>query len=74
MLTEKEHKAALKKIREGLATKVRILAPADACPVCTAIEGVYDFEDDIPELPPEGCSCMNGFRGSYAPVLDNFGP
>ncbi|MCB0033071.1 MAG: hypothetical protein KDE51_03540 [Anaerolineales bacterium] len=73
MLTEKEHKAALKKIREGLATKVRILAPADACPVCTAIEGVYDF-DDVPELPPEGCSCIGGSRATYAPVLDQYGP
>lgn len=73
MLSEKEHKAGLKKIKEGLATKVRILVPANACPVCTAMEGVYDF-DDVPELPLEGCSCLGGFRGSYAPVLDQFGP
>lgn len=73
MLTEKEHKAALKKISEGLATKVRILVPADACPVCTAIEGVYDF-DDVPELPPEGCSCIDGTKATYAPVLDQYGP
>lgn len=74
MLTAKEHSAGLEKIKAGLATKVRILVPADACPLCKAIEGVYEFTDDIPELPPEGCSCMNGFRGSYAPVLDEFGP
>lgn len=73
-MTEKDYQAALEKIKNGLATKVRIFAPADACPVCTAIEGVYEFDDDIPELPPEGCSCLNGPTAMYAPVLDQYGP
>lgn len=73
-MTEQEFQAALEKIKGGLATKVRIFAPADACPVCTAIEGVYEFDDEIPTLPPEGCSCINGPTAMYAPVLDQYGP
>ena len=72
-MTEEEYKADLEKIKKGLATKVRIFAPADACPVCTELEGVYEF-DDVPALPPEGCSCPDGPRVMYAPVLDMFGP
>jgi hypothetical protein len=68
-----EQKAALKKIQEGLATKVRILTHRDSCPACAAMEGVYDF-DDVPELPIEGCSHASGCRCHYAPVLDQFGP
>jgi hypothetical protein len=68
-----EQKAALEKIRNGLATKVRILVAQDACPVCQAMEGVYAF-DDVPELPHEGCSHPLGCRCFYAPVLDRFGP
>lgn len=72
-MTEQEYQKALDKIKNGLATKVRIFAPADACPVCTTIEGVYEF-DEVPELPPEGCSCLAGPTAMYAPVLDQFGP
>jgi len=68
-----EQKAALEKIRHGLATKVRILAAQDACPVCKAQEGAYEF-DDVPELPHEGCSNPHGCRCFYEPVLDRFGP
>jgi hypothetical protein len=68
-----EQKAALARIRGGLATKVRILANHDACPVCKALEGVYEF-DEVPELPHEGCSHPDGCRCFYAPVLDRFGP
>lgn len=67
------HREALEKIRGGLATKVRILANHDSCPVCTAVEGAYDF-DDVPALPLEGCSHPHGCRCHYAPVLDRFGP
>lgn len=68
-----EQRAALEKIRSGLATKVRILANRDSCPVCRAIEGAYEF-DDVPQLPAEGCSHPDGCRCHYAPVLDLFGP
>lgn len=71
---QKEQQAALKKIREGrIATKVRILAARDACPVCKALEGAYEF-DEVPPLPHEGCSHPDGCRCFYAPVLDRFGP
>lgn len=66
-------KVALEKIRGGLATRVRILVSLDACPVCRAAEGVYDF-DDVPELPIEGCSRPDVCNASYAPVLDLYGP
>jgi hypothetical protein len=69
-----EHVTALKRIREGgVATKVRILANHDCCPVCNAMEGAYEF-DEVPELPLEGCSHPQGCRCYYAPVLDRFGP
>jgi hypothetical protein len=71
---QEEHVAALKRIREGgVATKVRILANHDSCPVCNAVEGAYEF-DEVPELPLEGCSHPQGCRCYYAPVLDRFGP
>ncbi len=68
-----EQRAALERIRNGLATRVRILVAADACPVCRAYEGAYDF-DDVPELPLEGCSRPDGCNAVYAPVLDLYGP
>ena len=68
-----EQKTALQNIRDGLATKVRILANRDGCPYCQAMEGVYEF-DNVPQLPHEGCSHADGCRCFYAPVLDYFGP
>lgn len=69
-----EQQEALRKIREGgIATKVRILVPQDACPVCREAAGAYDF-DEVPELPIEGCSHVNGCNAFYAPVLDRRGP
>lgn len=68
-----QQKAALERIRAGLATRVRILVAPDACPVCRAFEGAYDFED-VPELPLEGCSRPGGCNAVYAPVLDLYGP
>jgi hypothetical protein len=68
-----ESKAALEKIKNGLATKVRILVNHDSCPVCQAIEGAYEF-DQVPEIPPEGCSRIGGCNAFYAPVLDRYGP
>jgi hypothetical protein len=70
---EAKQKAALKKIQDGLATKVRILANRDCCPACAATEGAYGF-DAAPELPVIGCSHPDGCRCHYAPVLDEFGP
>jgi hypothetical protein len=67
------HREVLERIRNGLATKVRILASHDSCPVCKALEGAYEF-DEVPELPLEGCSHPWGCRCSYEPVLDRRGP
>lgn len=68
-----EQKAALERIRNGLATRVRILVAPDACPVCRAFEGAYEL-DEVPELPLEGCSRPNVCNAVYAPVLDLYGP
>ena len=68
-----EQRAALERIRNGLATRVRILVSSDACPVCRAHEGAYEF-DAVPELPLEGCSHPDGCNAVYAPVLDLYGP
>ena len=68
-----QHRAELEKIRNGLATKVRILTHGDCCPVCRSFEGAYAFEE-VPALPLEGCSHPQGCRCQYAPVLDRFGP
>jgi len=70
---QKEQKKALENIKNGLGTRVRILANRDSCPVCLAMEGAYEF-DEVPELPLEGCSHADGCRCHYEPVLDRFGP
>jgi hypothetical protein len=68
------HREILGKIQGGgIATKVRILANHDSCPVCRGVEGAYEF-DDVPALPLEGCSHPMGCRCFYAPVLDRRGP
>lgn len=77
--TAEKHHTYLEKIRQGhVATGVRILVPADACPVCRHYEGAYKFEEEalrpIPDLPLEGCSCIGGCRAFYAPILDRRGP
>ena len=73
-ISAERQRKALEKIRSGgIATKVRILANQDSCPVCRTFEGAYDF-DDVPLLPLEGCSHPQGCRCHYAPVLDRFGP
>jgi hypothetical protein len=72
--TAEEHRQMLENIISGnIATKVRILASHDCCPVCRRAEGAYDF-DDVPELPLEGCSHPMGCRCIYAPILDRRGP
>jgi hypothetical protein len=68
-----EQKKALENIKQGLATRVRIMANRDCCPTCRAVAGAYEF-DTVPELPLEGCSHPNGCRCFYEPVLDRFGP
>ncbi|HET6447167.1 MAG TPA: hypothetical protein VFI27_21600, partial [candidate division Zixibacteria bacterium] len=55
------HQDTLERIRNGLATKVRILASNDSCPTCEHVEGAYEF-DDVPALPNVGCSHPGGCR------------
>ena len=79
MYTHEEHKKMLENIRrEGIATGVRLIVPRDACPVCQHYTGGYKFEEEatnpIPELPLEGCSCLNGCTAFYSPILDRRGP
>ncbi len=71
--TAAKNRETLERIRSGLATKVRILASRDSCPVCLAIEGAYEF-DEAPALPIDGCSHPKDCRCHYEPVLDLFGP
>lgn len=73
MTTPEAHKETLENIKNGLATKVRILVPSDACPACKSVDGAWSFEE-VPELPLEGCSCRRGCSAAYEPVLDLFGP
>ena len=68
-----EQTIALENIRQGLATRVRILVPDHACPVCQHYAGAYEL-DDVPQIPFPGCSCPGGCRAVYEPVLDQFGP
>lgn len=79
MVTHAEHQQMLDKIRNGgIATGVRLLVPDGACPVCQYHEGGYKFDDEenrpIPDLPLEGCSCLDGCRAFYSPILDRRGP
>ncbi len=48
---------------------IRVIVPAEACPVCQEIAGTYT-KDNLPELPPEGCSCPRGFEGYCQPMLN----
>jgi hypothetical protein len=73
MTHAQEQANALYRIREGLATKVRVLVSEKACPVCKQYEGVYPL-DDVPEIPFPGCSCPGGCHAVYEPVLDRYGP
>ena len=68
-----EQRAALKNIREGLATRVRVLASRDSCPACRAMEGAYEL-NEAPQLPVEGCSHALGCRCFYEPVLEEIYP
>lgn len=73
-IDEAAHRGALERIiANGVATRVRILASHDSCPVCRAYEGAYDF-DKVPTLPLEGCSHPQGCRCHYEPILDLHGP
>lgn len=65
-----ELQKSLKQLKENPRVRdIRIIVPADACPVCQAIAGTYT-KDNLPALPPEGCSCPRGFEGFCQPMLN----
>lgn len=65
---------SLKQLRENPRVRdIRIIVPAEACPVCQALAGTYT-KDNLPQLPPEGCSCPRGFEGYCQPMLNNIYP
>lgn len=52
---------------------IRIIVPADACPVCQSVAGTYT-KGHLPQLPPDGCSCPRGFEGFCQPMLNTIYP
>jgi len=52
---------------------IRVIVPAEACPVCQEVAGTYT-KDNIPVLPPEGCSCPRGSEAFYQPMLNEIFP
>lgn len=75
MPTAQELSLALERLKKNdRVTLIRVAVPADACPVCHAIQGAY-AKDAAPVLPPEGCSCPFGrTRAVYEPVLNEVYP
>ena len=73
--TDSVRARALKQILESpRATHVFIAANAHACPACRNAQGTYEKTGSIPELPIEGCSCVNGCTCRYEPLMVEVGP
>lgn len=69
-----ELQASIQQLKDNPRVRdIRVIVPANACPVCQAIAGTY-LKDDLPQLPPEGCSCPNGFEGYCQPMLKEIFP
>ena len=75
MPTSQELAAARDRLQQNdRVTLIRVSVPADACPVCYALQGAY-AKAETPRLPPEGCSCPFGrCRSAYEPVLAEIYP
>lgn len=67
--TEDLHKSLKQLVENPRVRDIRIIVPAEACPVCQAVAGTY-AKDGLPQLPPEGCSCPRGFEGYCQPMLN----
>ncbi len=76
LATESVRARALKAILESpRASHVFIVAPDHACPVCRDSQGTYAKDSgQIPALPHEGCSCPDGCRCRYEPLVVEVGP
>lgn len=74
-LREKELAAALERLQNNDRVRlIRVSVSDDACPVCFSLQGAYR-KDEVPLLPPEGCSCPFGrSRVFYEPVLAEIYP
>jgi hypothetical protein len=71
-----EHPAyrALQDLRANpRVTRVRLMVPHDACPVCQRLTGEYPL-DNVPDLPVEDCSHPLGCRSFYEPMLREIYP
>lgn len=69
-----ELQASIKQLKDNPRVRdIRVIVPANACPVCQAIAGTYQ-KDNLPQLPPEGCSDPNGFEGYCQPMLKEIFP
>jgi hypothetical protein len=65
---------ALKKlIGNPRVVAINLATGEDACPACQAAQGTY-AKDQVPILPVEGCSHLNGCRCFYQPMLDEIYP
>jgi hypothetical protein len=64
----------LRKFQENpRVTAVNVIVHADACPACQDIQGTYP-KDRVPRIPVEGCSCAEGCRCFYQPLLEEIFP
>ena len=52
---------------------VRVSVGDNCCPACAAVQGAHP-KDQVPALPVEGCSHVNGCRCFYEPVLTEIFP
>jgi hypothetical protein len=75
MPSARELTAALDRLKKNdRVMLIRVAVPDDACPVCMSLQGVYTKEQ-VPVLPPDGCSCPGGrSRVYYEPVLAEIYP
>jgi hypothetical protein len=71
--TAELHKS-IKELEENPRVRnIRVIVPPNACPVCQSIAGTYQ-KGELPQLPPEGCSCVRGFEGYTQPALSEIYP
>ncbi len=75
MPSTQELAASLARLKQNdRITLIRVSISNDACPVCQSLQGAYP-KDQVPVLPPEGCSCPGGrARVYYEPVLAEIYP
>jgi hypothetical protein len=69
-----ELQKSIKDLQENPRVRdIRVIVPPNACPVCQSIAGTYQ-KGKLPQLPPDGCSCVRGFEGYCQPMLTEIYP